>query len=104
MSLEADRCCCLCVGSLEQSHCLLKQGTLTAAGEALAQLAAFNCSAEFSDNGAPCLCKACYNAVMRLKSSYDDVEGRRASLHEKLAKGSAILGLKRTRVAPSPTS
>ena len=84
MSLEADRCCCLCVGSLEQPYCLVKRGMLTAAGEALSQLVAFNCSAEFSDNGAPCLCKACYNAEMQMKSSYDDLE-RRASLREKLA-------------------
>ena len=69
MSSEADRCYCLCVGSVEQPYYLVKRGTLTAAGEALSQLVAFNCSAEVRDNGASCLCKACYNAVMRLKST-----------------------------------
>ena len=54
---------------IEQLYYLVKRGTLTAAGEALSQLVAFSCSAEGSDNEAPCLCKDCYNAVMRLKST-----------------------------------
>ena len=65
----ADRCCCLSVGSVEQLYYLVKRGTLTAAGEALSQLVAFNCSAEGRDNEASCLCKDCFNAVMRLKST-----------------------------------
>ena len=69
MSSEADRCCCLCVGSVEQLYYLVKRGMLTAAGEALSQLVAFNCSTEVRDNGVLCLCKACYNVVMRLKST-----------------------------------
>ena len=99
-----SRCCRLCVGSLEQPYCLVKQGARTAAGEALFQFAAYNCTAEVSDNGAPCLCKACYNLVMRLKNSYDDLERRRASLREQLAKPGVFFVLKRTRVAPSPKS
>ena len=81
-----NRCCRLCVGSLEQPYCLVKQGARKAADEALFQLAAYNCSAEVSDNGAPCLCKACYNLVMRIKNSYGDLERQRASLREQLAK------------------
>lgn len=98
------RCCRLCAGSMEQPYHLVKQGARTTAGEALLQLAAFNCSAEVSENGAPCLCKACYNLVVRLKNNYDDVERRRASLREQLTKSGTFFGLKRTRVAPSPKS
>ena len=48
--------------------------------------------------------KACYNLVMRLKNSYDDLERQRASLQEQLAKPGVFFGLKLTGVAPSPKS
>ena len=99
-------CCRLCVvyGFLEQPYCVVKQESRTAAGKALFQLAEYSCSAEVSENGAPCLCKACYNLVMRLKNSYDDLERQRASLQEQLVKPGVFFGLKRTGVAPSPKS
>ena len=40
------------LGSIEQPYYLVKRGTLTAVGEALSQLVAFNCSAEGRDNEA----------------------------------------------------
>ena len=77
------RCCCLCVGPLEQPYYLVKQGAQKP--EALLQLEAMNCSVKISENGSPYLCKACYNLAMQLKNNYDVLE-RRASLHEQLAK------------------
>ena len=86
-----SHCCCLCVGSLEQLYSLVKQGAWTAAGESLFQLAAYNCSAEVSENGASCFFKACYNLVMWLKNSYDDLERQRAYLREQLVKPGVFL-------------
>lgn len=86
---------CLCnewsllLSPLEQPYYLEKQRAQTTAGEALLQLKAINCSAKISENGAPYLCKVCYNLVMQLKNNYDVLE-RRASLHEQLAKSSAL--------------
>ena len=101
----ANRYCRVCCSSLgANQYLLVKHGALSIAGEALLRIAGLNCRAELRDGEAPRLCKSCYDTVVRMKKTYDDLEGKKAALQEKLSTARTFfLGSKHVRVS-SPRS
>ena len=101
----ANRFCRVCCSSLgANQYLLVKHGALSIAGEALLRLAELNCRAELRDGEAPRLCRSCYDTVVRMKKTYNDLEGKKAALQEKLSTARTFfLGSKHVRVS-SPKS
>ena len=101
----ANRFCRVCCSSLgANQYLLVKYGALSIAGEALLRLTELSCRVELRDGEAPRLCKSCYDTVVRMKKTYDDLEGKKAALQEKLSTARTFfLGSKHVRVS-SPRS